>query len=843
VPVPAGATTGNVVVTVGGAASNGVSFTVTAPGPSVTGLNPTSGVVGTSVTISGVNFGATQGSSTVTFNGIVATATSWSATSITATVPAGATSGNVLVTVGGTVSNGVTFTVTVPVPNITSLNPTSGLVGASVTIAGANFGATQGTSTVKFNGTMATPTSWSPTSIVVLVPAGVTSGNVVVTVSGVASNGVSFTVTAPAPSIASLNPTSGLVGTSVTISGANFGATQGTSMVKFNGTTATATSWSVTSITATVPTGATTGNVVVTIGGVASNGVSFTVTPDTTAPVVTITAPANNATVSGTTTVSATATDIDSPVSFVQFLVDGNNSGGPLTSTPYSISLDTTTLSNGAHTLTAVAQDPAGNKGTSAAVTITVSNSAGTGATGPLRPLAGNAHYFTDGSGKAILLTGSQTWDTFQDLDQSSSPAAFDFTAYVSFLKSHGQNITILWRKDLPTYCGWGAGGTWHVKQFPWKRTGGSSGNQVASDGLPAFDLTQLDQTYFDRLRARVIQLQQNGVYAVVELFDGLGLSSNRCSNDGYPFTGGNNVNGVDDGGGTNSMTMGSPNSITNYQDAFVQKVIDTVNDQPNVLWEPSEEAPDNSTWWQGHMISLIRNYEAGKAQQHPVGYASLNVSGASDSTLYNSDADWVAPFARISPTSNCGSGTPACKININDSDHSYFGMWNDSAQTNRNYVWENFANGNQVMFMDPYLIYWTTGNRNLCQSPTNGVCTGPDARWNNMRDNLGYTLSYANKMDLAKMTPQGSLTSTGYCLAQTPSVGAEYLVYAPSGGTFTVDLTAMPSSRALNVEWFDPSTGTASPAGAVGGGATRGFTAPFSGDAVLYLVDSAGHN
>ena len=644
-----------------------------------------------------------------------------------------------------------------------------------------------------------------------------------------------------AASIASLSPTSGLVGTSVTIGGVNFGATQGTSTVKFNGTTAVPTSWSATSIIVTVPTGAMTGNVVVMVGGAASNGVNFMVQADTTSPVVIITSPANNATVSSTITVIATATDPDSAVSFVQFLVDGANTGGQVTSTPYSLLLDTAMLSNGVHTLTAIAKDPAGNQGTSAGVTITVSNSVGTGATGPLRALASNPHYFTDGSGKAILLTGSQTWDSFQDLDQSSSPAAVDFTAYVSFLKSHGHNVTILWRKDLPTFCNWGAGGTWHVKQFPWKRTGGSSGTQVASDGLPAFDLTQLDQAYFDRLRARVIQLQQNGIYAVVELFDGLGLSNNRCSNDGYPFTGGNNVNGVNDGGGTNSMTMGSPNTITNYQDVFVQKVIDTVNDQPNVLWEPSEEAPDNSTWWQGHMIALIHTYEAGKPHQHPVGYASLNVSASSDTTLYNSNADWAAPKAKLSPTSSCGTGTPTCKVNINDSDHSYFGMWNDSAQVNRNYVWENFANGNSVMFMDPYLIYWTTGNRNLCASPSNGVCTGPDGRWNNMRDNLGYTLNYANKMDLAKMTPQGSLASTGFCLADNVATGAEYLVYAPNGGTFTVNLGA--TTRALNVEWFNPATGATTAAAAISGGSTKSFTAPFSGDAVLYIVDAAGHN
>jgi len=278
-PVPTGAITGNVVVTVGGQASNGVTFTVTLPpAPSIASLTPTSGTVGTSVVIAGSNFGTSQGTSTVTFNGTAATATSWTSSSITAPVPSGATSGNVVVTVGGQASNGVSFTVTVPAPSIASLSPTSGAVGTSVVIAGANFGTTQGASTVKFNGTTATPTSWTSTSITAPVPSGATSGNVVVTVGGQASNGVSFTVTVPAPSIASLSPTSGQVGTVVTITGSNFGTTQGASTVKFNGTAATPSNWTNTSITAPVPTGATSGNVVVTVGGQASNGVSFMVT-------------------------------------------------------------------------------------------------------------------------------------------------------------------------------------------------------------------------------------------------------------------------------------------------------------------------------------------------------------------------------------------------------------------------------------------------------------------------------------------------------------------------------------------------------------------------------------
>ncbi|MFZ3213427.1 MAG: IPT/TIG domain-containing protein [Terriglobales bacterium] len=81
-------------------------------------------------------------------------------------------------------------------PSISSLSQTSGLAGTSVTINGSNFGATQGTSAVTFNGMAAAPTSWTTTNIVVPVPSGATNGPVVVAVNGVVSNGVYF-VAAP----------------------------------------------------------------------------------------------------------------------------------------------------------------------------------------------------------------------------------------------------------------------------------------------------------------------------------------------------------------------------------------------------------------------------------------------------------------------------------------------------------------------------------------------------------------------------------------------------------------------------------------------------------------------
>ena len=59
------------------------------------------------------------------------------------------------------------------------------------------------------------------------------------------------------------------------------------------------------------------------------------------------------------------------------------------------------------------------------------------------------------------------------------------------------------------------------------------------------FDLTKIDQSYFDRLRARTDTLRKAGIYVGVYLFTGEFLKSFRCSSDGYPFTGANNINGV----------------------------------------------------------------------------------------------------------------------------------------------------------------------------------------------------------------------------------------------------------------------------------------------------------
>src|SRR2546426_3111842 len=96
-----------------------------------------------------------------------------------------------------------------------------------------------------------------------------------------------------------------------------------------------------------------------------SAAVTVTVFNDTTAPTVSITSPVSGATVGGTTSVTANASDNVGVVG-VQFLLDGANLGVEDAAAPYSVSWNTTTASNGSHTLTAVPPDAAPKPTTSA---------------------------------------------------------------------------------------------------------------------------------------------------------------------------------------------------------------------------------------------------------------------------------------------------------------------------------------------------------------------------------------------------------------------------------------------------------------------------------------------
>src|SRR5271154_646127 len=221
------------------------------------------------------------------------------------------------------------------------------------------------------------------------------------------SNAATLTVNpaVTAPSIttqpASQSVTAGL---SATFTVAASGTAPLTYQWQKNGTTvSTGTASSYTTPATTTADNGSTFVVVVTnsAGNATSSAATLTVTPDTTPPTVSITSPASGATVSGTITVNASASD-NVAVANVQLQVDGANSGAADTSSPYNFPLNTTTLSNGSHSLTTVATDTSGNKTTSAAIPITVSNQS-SGAT---------PGYANNGSGCPLNQVGTNLTDT-----------------------------------------------------------------------------------------------------------------------------------------------------------------------------------------------------------------------------------------------------------------------------------------------------------------------------------------------------------------------------------------------------------------------------------------------
>lgn len=238
--------------------------------PQLVSVSPSYGAPGTSVELLGSGFGAKRTGSLVSFGGVDATVySSWSDTRIVAEVPVGAARGDAVVTVDRVASTGLPFVPWGP-PTLSSLTPSRASAGQTMTLSGSGFGTVQSDSVVSVSGLPATVTSWSDTSISILVP-DVGSGAVTVDRGGLISNAIVFE-RAYGPAIASLSASSGLIGSTITINGTGFEAVQGSGQVTFGGAPATITSWSDTAITAVVPSS---GPVVVTQNGVASNAVSF----------------------------------------------------------------------------------------------------------------------------------------------------------------------------------------------------------------------------------------------------------------------------------------------------------------------------------------------------------------------------------------------------------------------------------------------------------------------------------------------------------------------------------------------------------------------------------------
>gem|GEM_PF-1041490 len=264
-PVPSGAATGEVTVTVSGSRSNPVEFQVF----EVWDVFPTSGIYGDTATVFGTGFGQTRNSGAVMFNEIEAEIVSWSDTAAVFVVPDSTATTLIIVVRDGVESNAVQFRVF----GIRSITPARSVPGHTVRITGSEFGYHPGSSQVLFGDVEANQASWSRTVIDAVVPNDARSGDVVVTNGSLRTKGFYFRVARATDIIPNWGPEESVV----KILGEELSAVDG--HVYFSGEAGPAEilSWANHQVEVIVPSGAQSGGVYVEADGIRTVDLDFQV--------------------------------------------------------------------------------------------------------------------------------------------------------------------------------------------------------------------------------------------------------------------------------------------------------------------------------------------------------------------------------------------------------------------------------------------------------------------------------------------------------------------------------------------------------------------------------------
>ncbi len=330
------------------------------------------------------------------------------------------------------------------------------------------------------------------------------------------------------------------------------------------------------------------------------------------------------------------------------------------------------------------------------------------------------------------------------------------------------------------------------------------TGPGLAADGRPKFDLTRFNQTYFDYWRAVAVYAYSKGIVLQLCIYD-LWHNRDMIVQENSPartwgmkydfYYGENNINGVSTANHTEWMNADHP--VFGYHQALVRKLVDTMGDLPNIVWEIGNET--GRTDWEERMADFLTEYE--RSRGLPVRLVIPRdlpghqlVPGQCVADPVEVHTGLVADYSRNVPL-------------ITDNDCIDAG----NADARRRRAWAAFTAGAHIS-----LFHFELGR--------SGVLDSQDAL-DGMRY-LGYLRTFVDEMgvNLLGMRPSDNLVSNGWAYAQP---GREYIIYLITGGSTTV--SGLPG--AYDAVWFDPRSGRTQTAGA-----GPVFTAPDTNDWVLYI-------
>jgi len=433
---------------------------------------------------------------------------------------------------------------------------------------------------------------------------------------------------------------------------------------------------------------------------------------------------------------------------------------------------------------------------------------------------AANPHYLQNAEGKPLFLLGAyavmnphlgpDTWRNFVDAVAGrmnyirlETPLAIDYPWPQPYLRVPGSGLT-------------------------------SNGNEGK------FDLTRFNENYWNNLRAFLRYAGQKGLCVHVALFDEIFTKRKPgcCGFGRNAFGNGNNVNTalIGDVDHDNDLAGTGPKefydsdalygrtsdphrlAVAELQRAWVAKLLKETSDLPNVFYETGNEIRPPADWIE-YWVDFIRartklpiSDDAGEPFDprtnlaHPVEAATWHNAyvGAGDELFRTfSRADYACGKVLISDTDGAPPGQAG------NPEANRMAAW--LALVTGGGVWADYAEGIGC-WESPWRI-----TRELSE----------EVRY------FGYLLAFLNQsgIELQTMAPHDELTSKGRCLA---APGQQYLVYSRTGGTYTLDLSSAEGS--LVAEWYNPRTGGFSSQENVAGGTPRTFSAPFRGDAVLWV-------
>jgi collagenase-like protein with putative collagen-binding domain len=259
-----------------------------------------------------------------------------------------------------------------------------------------------------------------------------------------------------------------------------------------------------------------------------------------------------------------------------------------------------------------------------------------------------------------------------------------------------------------------------------------------------------------------------------------------------------------------------------------VRRVVDALGDLPHILFEISNECANTAeAWaWQYRMLEVAKRHLASRGFPRPVGItASAGWLGDRDliaPRLASSAADWTSPDGE--PYKTNPPPADGAKVSIVDSDH----VWGLGGQS-VDWCWQVFTRGHNLLSMDSLKTPDVAG-RSFSNDTTPEQAAGEDAA----REGIRQTRMAAEMVDLRGVRARGDLSSTGFAIADP--VDGDFVVYAPKGGAFTLDLSGARGKR-LAARWVDTGAGTVSEGGVVeGGSASQSFAAPAGRAAALVL-------